>query len=312
MRPPRRQGFAYALMSTGIRNAATRCRPSSAAWSASTSQGVRATATAEVVFSNSSSCVKPLAILDRWSEVQSPGWDPGDTFDRYEPPPAPVGTLLANPDTYQPVAPPGNNGSGFDLSDPVHGYGLELHLVRRIGPPAPPDSVNWYIPVQLDCQSETPGSAACVIENITSCSPQTLRPDDVVPLQVAGLSPLGVDLLAPALASLVDADPSASWDTGANGGRGGIVGGCMASGACAVSPRLIALPMVNPQIWADQSVDPDVPPSHVTVTRVVGLFVDDVVGSRDRWTADAVSCRPVFDHRAPGSPADPSSSARSS
>ena len=59
-----------------------------------TSQGVRATATAEVVFSNTSSCVKPLAILDKWNEVQSPGWDPGDTFDRYEPPPAPVGTLL--------------------------------------------------------------------------------------------------------------------------------------------------------------------------------------------------------------------------
>ena len=129
-------------------------------------------------------------------------------------------------------------------------------------PPAPPDRVNWYIPVQLDCQSETRrASAACVIENLTSCSPQTLRPDDVVPLQVAGLMTHWASTCSrrPS-ASLVDADPSASWDTGANGGRGGIVGGCMASGACAVSPRLIAVPMVNPQIWSgSRHVDPDIP-----------------------------------------------------
>ena len=133
--------------------------------------------------------------------------------------------------------------------------------------------------MQLDCPGAIPGSAACVIENITSCSPQTVGPDDVVPLQVAGLSPLGVDLLAPALASLVDADPSANWDDGANGGRGGIVGGCMASGACAVSPAAHRRADGEPGDLGGSERGPSVSrPPTVNVTRVVGLFVDEVIG----------------------------------
>ena len=55
---------------------ATRCRCSSATWSVSSSQGVRATATAQIVTGNHTDCLKPWAILDRWDEYNAAGGEP--------------------------------------------------------------------------------------------------------------------------------------------------------------------------------------------------------------------------------------------
>jgi hypothetical protein len=50
-------------------------------------QGVRATATAEALFGSSTDCVKPFAIPDRWVELRNDvaplGWSEEDTFERY-------------------------------------------------------------------------------------------------------------------------------------------------------------------------------------------------------------------------------------
>ncbi len=47
-------------------------------------QGVKATATAEVVYGNSTNCVKPFAIPDKWRRgADAAGWDPTDSFERY-------------------------------------------------------------------------------------------------------------------------------------------------------------------------------------------------------------------------------------
>jgi hypothetical protein len=241
-----------------------------------TAQGVRATATAETLFSNTASCVKPMAVLDRWVEAGSGPWDPDDTFDRYAPLPAALGTLVPNPDSYVPAT-PGANGSGFDLSDPDAGYGRQLRLARRLT--GHPDAANWYFPVQLDCPGNVPGSIECFTWNILNCSPQVVAPGAVIQAHGGGFVDInGVNQLAVALDSLRASDALASWDPGANGGRGGIAGGCMASGDCAVSPRLIALPVIDPDAWGYQTAAShpgDVHPT-VNVTRVVGLFIDTV------------------------------------
>jgi hypothetical protein len=236
------------------------------------SQGVRATATAEVLFANATSCVRPLAVLDRWVEAQTPAWDSGDTFDRYEPsPPAPPGTLLANPDTYVPVT-PGNNGTGLDMA---LDYGLQVRLARRQNGML--DSASWFFPIQLDCPGNVPGSIECFTGNVRNCSPQVVGPGAIIQAHAGGFVDLaGTNQLAVALADVVAADASATWDAGANGGRGGVAGGCMTSGACSVSPRIIALPIVDPDVWGQQSaIDPDLHTS-VNVTRVVGLFLEEV------------------------------------
>ena len=238
-----------------------------------TDQGVRATATAEVVFANEASCVKPMAILDRWIEAQSGPWDTGDTFDRYDPPPAPIGTLLANPDTYVgPTA--GNNGSGLDLTE---NYGDELTLARRLG--ADPDSTSWFFPIQLDCPGNTPGSIECFTSNVRTCSPQVVASGNVIQAHAGGFVDAGgVNQLAVALADVMAADASAAWDAGANGGRGGVAGGCMSSGACSVSPRIIALPAIDPDPWTYEGTYSTPVGEHtsVNVTRIVGLFIEQV------------------------------------
>ncbi len=233
------------------------------------SQGVRATATAEVLFANAASCVKPLAVLDKWVEAQSPPWDPDDVFERYTP--GAPGTLVFNPDSYLPTQ-PGSNGTGLDLALE---YGLQLRLARRQN--GMPDSANWYMPIQLDCPGNAPGSIECFTWNVRNCSPQVVGAGAVVQAHAGGfVDLLGVNQLAVALADVMAADAAATWDAGANGGRGGVAGGCMTSGACSVSPRIIALPIVDPDVWGQQSaVDPDLHPS-VNVTRVVGLFIEQV------------------------------------
>ena len=50
---------------------------------------------------------------------------------------------------------------------------------------------------------------------------------------------------------LIAQDPGARWDTSLNGGQGGVAGGCMAmgTGGCAISPRLVAIPVFNPDAY---------------------------------------------------------------
>ena len=76
--------------------------------------------------------------------------------------------------------------------------------------------------------------------------------------------------------TLLDADPGAMWSPSANGGRGGIVGGCMAAGTCSRSPRWIALPLFNVDAYqqartAGNENGRQVP---ITVVKVLGFFLE--------------------------------------
>ena len=240
-----------------------------------TEQGVRATANAEVLYGNRTSCVKPLAILDRWAEAGSPPWEPnGDTFDRYAPPPAVPGTLLANPDSYVgPTA--GNNGTGLDLA---LDHGRQVILARRQD--GYPDSTSWYFPVQFDCPGEAPGSIACFMANVTGCSPQAVGAGDTILAHAGGFVGVdGINYLVPALGSVVAGDAGAYWEGAANGGLGGVAGGCMANGTCSVSPRIIAVPAIDPDVWSAQGTYPPHDHPSVNITRLVGLFIEQANGT---------------------------------
>ena len=80
-----------------------------------TNQGVKATATAEVFYGDTATCVKPWAIPDKWQElngdVAPPGWDPNDSFKRYD---DHSGALLSPADLYVPST-PGDPGTGCVL-----------------------------------------------------------------------------------------------------------------------------------------------------------------------------------------------------
>ena len=67
---------------------------------------VGAEATAEVSPANAMTCVKPFTVPDKWIEMQTPPWDPDDTFDVVDN----KGKPLANPDIYIPIGQTGYTG----------------------------------------------------------------------------------------------------------------------------------------------------------------------------------------------------------
>jgi Flp pilus assembly protein TadG len=234
-----------------------------------TNQGVRATATAEVIYGNSTNCVKPFAIPDKWQELrndQGPaGWDPTDSFERYVQNGGNRGNLLRpTADVY--TAPTNvNNGTGFDVTA---NYGLQLTI--KSGTPNRALEPGWYSPVIINPACGQ--SASCYQDTIAQCASRVVRAGDVLETvqgNMVGPTRHGMD-------DLIALDPSATWNLSANGGRGGITGGCMSSGACAISPRVVAVPMFNPDLW-----DSDFTPGHPTVevTRVVGFFMEQMQGN---------------------------------
>jgi len=237
-------------------------------------QGVRATATAQVLYGDSADCVKPLAIPDRWDELRNnvglPAWDLLDTFERY----GPGGGLLPGGvhDRYDPPAPfPGPNGTGFSRgpsSWTTGDYGQRLEMHPSPNPATDLAGGERLMPVQI----EGPGPGA-FLDTLSSCAPRVVRPGDTFNVEMSNVN----SETAQGFNALIALDPGATWDPSLHGGRGGVAGGCMAGGTCcafgactAFSPRIVALPVYNPDLWNQN------PPGSatVTVTRVVGFFVE--------------------------------------
>jgi len=236
-------------------------------------QGVRATATAEVLFGNSATCVKPWAIPDKWLELRGDvapsGWDPEDEFERY----AGNGSLLSPADFYEPPGPmASNNGNGTGFTrESVSGsdYGLQLTLKTgnddRI-------SSSWHYPVVLDC---TGGN--CYRDAISGCAARVVGPGtvlDVEPGNMVGPTRQGVD-------DLIDMDPGAYWDPTMFNGRGGIAGGCLAAGTCTKSPRLVAVPVFNVDTFQHGPINGR---TEVVITKVLGFFIEGASGNHAATT----------------------------
>lgn len=227
-------------------------------------QGVRATATAEVVYGNATNCVKPFAIPDKWIEAQTPDWDPSDSFSRYVQNGNDAGALVPNPDSY--VAPTpgtgGSNGSGFDVTID---YGLEL--VIKDGNPQQAIQPGWYFPVIIN-PDEGPGGDN-YRNNIADCDPTVIEPGAVLEMEPGNM----IGPTRQGIEELIALDPEADWGQRDDGGYG-VVGGCMAAtDACGLSPRVVAIPVFNPDTW---DLGPSNGRSSVTVTRVIGMFIDRI------------------------------------
>jgi hypothetical protein len=229
-------------------------------------QGVRATATAEVVYGSATNCVKPFAIPDKWVEVQTPEWDPDDRFERYVQNGNNAGALLANPDIYNPPV-TGDNGSGFDVTAD---YGLQLTI--KDGNPQQAIAPGWYYPVIIN-PDEGPGGNN-YRNNIATCDPTVIEPGDVLTMEPGNM----IGPTRQGVSDLIALDPDASWDELPDApGNYGVVGGCMsAQNPCGLSPRVVAVPVFDPDIW-DRG--PSQGRSTVTVTRVIGMFIERMQGN---------------------------------
>jgi hypothetical protein len=241
-------------------------------------QGVRATATAQVMFGASADCVKPFAIPDKWVErrndVGAPGWSPEDSFERY----ARNGGAVLTPtaDYYEAPDAPGGlyapNGTGYTRdSTSLGGTDHGRYTVLKAGGPADAIAPGWYHPVVIN-PDEGPGGNN-YRENIGSCDPTIIGPGtvlDVEPGNMIGPTRQGMQ-------ELIGRDPGARWDPNLYGpGRGGVAGGCMASGACAISPRLVAIPVFNPDAYDAGRASGRI---EIVVTKVLGFFIAEMQGN---------------------------------
>jgi hypothetical protein len=106
-----------------------------------TSQGVRATATAQVVTGDTTSCLRPWAVVDRWNEFgpEGPTPLPTSTYDKYS-----TGQGNSPPQENDVYIPPSSAGPGTGYSLPAD-YGRQFAI--KMGPTATvcPSSIpnNW-------------------------------------------------------------------------------------------------------------------------------------------------------------------------
>jgi Putative Flp pilus-assembly TadE/G-like len=232
-------------------------------------QGVRAMAMAEALFGNVTDCVKPFAIPDKWEENrnnQGPvGWSETDTFERYE---RDGTTLLTPADFYGPGT--GYTPETVGLGGGDHGR----YITLKAGNPNDALAPGWFHPVVIN-PTEGPGGAN-YRDNIASCDLTPIGPGtelDVEPGNMIGPTRQG-------MRDLIALDPYAEWDPDLNGtGRGGVAGGCMAStGAdkCLVSPRLVAIPVFDPDAYDAGRASGRIV---INVVKVLGFFIDEMQGN---------------------------------
>lgn len=228
-------------------------------------QGVRATATAQVVASDTADCLKPFGIYDKWLENDGAGgWrlpDPTvDFFERYEDNST---DLLPEPDLYIDRfgnCPAGGSCAGLPLAptgyDAAVDYGQPI-VIKGGQPSTARIAPGLYHPVVIN-PDEGPGGNN-YRDNIELCDDyvHTIPNDPSDPPYVLDFEP--GNMIGPTrqgIIALMGTDDQASWfDPDGPGGTPGYpVNTCMQTGTCigldgeftGISPRWLGVPLFNP------------------------------------------------------------------
>ncbi len=237
-------------------------------------QGVRATATARVLYGGSTSCLLPFAIPDKWLEIypEPEPWSDNETFDLEDGQPA---APVENPDVYRP--PSGSDlGTGFtrESLDANTGDDFGLQMTLRFNDPRVTKdkaAAGWYRPVRLN---EGDQGLPDFLAAILGCSPAVVGGGDEITTENGQMS---TRRIVDTINEVVNRDLEAYWDPNANGGRGGVAGGCMAAGSCTLSPRIRPVPVYDPLDWAERTGE-GAGQTPVKVTKVIGFFIERPIG----------------------------------
>lgn len=260
-------------------------------------QGVRATATAQIVTGTHTDCLKPWAILDRWDEYDAAGGEPdfpnpdtdfnySSTFDKYSdgkgknPP--------QEPDLY--VPPGGTNGAGTGFRLPAD---QGRRFAVKVGDSDDSISPGWFRAIRIPrLDGQTGGDV--YRNNIESCgglpngyaTPETVCPADigndtaaywaergcyrVEPGNMVGPTKQGVD-------ALIAKDPSAMWS------GGGITGSAFSPATS--SPRVVPIGVID----IDQYLGAD-PTGSNGIVRLVNIYGFFIEGMGDVQSDGTVTC----------------------
>ncbi len=239
------------------------------------SQGVRAMAVARAGVGDMSTCLKPWAVVDKWTENWEDGepssdpWTADSDFDKYYTSGSNKGEIdpsITPSDVYEaPTA--SSTGTGFHPfnSDGTYtsDYGRQITLKAGDNNDFQFGS-GWFKALALgDCVG-----GDCYRDNIKGCVGLPYKIGDELyvdnePGEKVGPTRQAVETDED---SLVNSDPYAVWDQTLNGGRGGI-----ANSAFPTSPRIVAVPLVNPDIIAEVNKGGR---TTVPVANIAGFFIE--------------------------------------
>jgi hypothetical protein len=237
-------------------------------------QGVRATATARVLFGGAATCLLPFAIPDKWIEKypEVEEWTDNETFDIEigNPPVA-----LPNPDVY---IPPAGSDPGTGLTreslDADTGDDFGKQMTLRFNDPQitkEKAAAGWYRPIRLGADDNGFND---FLDNIINCSPNVVGGGTELTTENGQMA---TTKIVDTINQVVNLDSGARWDTTMNGGRGGVAGGCMEAGTCTLSPRIRPIAVYDPADWAERSGE-GAGQTPLKITKVIGFFIERPVG----------------------------------
>lgn len=208
---------------------------------------IGATATAEASPANAMDCVKPFTIPDKWTEKQTPWWDPDDTYDAFDS----KGQPLANPDIYVPAGQPGYTGY-----DAARDKGTQLTIRAGTGNNITP---SFYFSIAIGGIT----GGAEYDWNIRNCNTTMMRFGELLtqePGNMVGPTTSGAQ-------DLYNQDPTAYWDSSCQ---------CPKS-PLGKSPRVFPIPVYDP-IYYD-SGKRNGRNADLKVANWIGFFMEDIQGN---------------------------------
>jgi Flp pilus assembly protein TadG len=241
-------------------------------------QGIRAMAIAQIKAANATDCLKPWGVIDKWSDhhdttptIDSETWTTDDSFDKYDKK-GNIDPAYTPPDEYIAPTDPANdqwgtsfhpfNADGSYTTD----YGLQLEL--KVG--SKDDfqyASGWFSALAL---FDSKGGAD-YRDNIKGCVGTVYKVGDELPIDTEPGEMVGPTMQGTETDddSLINQDPGAHWvDPDGSGPEPGHIEGS----AFSVSPRIVAIPLVNPDVMADATKNGR---ASVPIANIAGFFVED-------------------------------------
>jgi Flp pilus assembly protein TadG len=231
-------------------------------------QEVRAQATAAVAPANTVRCTWPLAIPDWWTDNNTTPGELSPTFVRYQ---YPGGGVVATPDVYFPPTFSGSSSAtGIQVSNVTLSPNVPPAVMTFSQQPSPASPADPWLEIDRAhfVAVQIPGGA--FEANLTSCHETPLRIGDLlVPETAATWASIGT-----AAASLRAQDAGAAWNEGARRVQGSCAGELTCEPHALLSPRLVVLPMFDPDVY-DATRGPGSTPQ-IRIVNFVGFFIDTV------------------------------------
>jgi Flp pilus assembly protein TadG len=236
-----------------------------------TAHGVRATATARVAIADSSDCMKPWAIPDKWLDrfdvtpfIDVDWWTDDDRFETRDDRDNP----LPDPDQYRPPQTPGG-GTSFRSIPQSQGGDLGRRVVLKQGGPSTSIEPGVFQPVRIPRFDGGSTGGDDYRDNIASCAGLPIGVGDVLESEngnMIGPTRQGVN-------DLIALDPYAQWDSNTDS----VINSCAtATPSCGRSPRIVTIPVYNTATF-DSSRRQGLPTFEIV--QILGFFIDQMQGN---------------------------------